>query len=121
MLRATDLRFELADGRPAPERLFADVDLSEIQTTEVRQLEIRNHHDTITLRDAHLWVEAVDGHPVTLSVDAETFWPASSEVLSIGLGDIGPGDSRRFWVRRDPVDEEDPTSVRLMVAGTVET
>lgn len=106
-MQSSDLAFELADGTPVNEDLFSDVDLSVPQDTETHEVVLVNRHGRDTLFGARVWVETLDA-PIVLSTDGSTWWPAHNETLSVGLGDLDPGQSGRFYIRREAGG--DPTS-----------
>lgn len=116
MIRPTDLRFELPDGRPVPDRLFSDIDLSAVPNPETHQLAVHNTHPTDTLYNARVWCEAAEA-PMSMSIDGVAFWPAGTEILSIGIGDLEPDTTRAVWVQRDVGGPPTAQSAWLRISG----
>src|ERR1044072_9886821 len=98
-MNSSDLAFQLIYGNTVGEDLFSDVDLSVPQDSETHEVLLVNQHRTDTLFGARVWVDTLDA-PIVLSTDGQTWWPAPNETLSVGLGDVGPGQGGRLYIRR---------------------
>lgn len=117
-MKSSDLVFQLPDGTLVGEDLFSDVDLSIPQDTETHEVQLVNRHERDTLLAARVWVETLDA-PIVLSTDGSAWWPAHNETLSVGLGDLGPGQAGRFYIRRETGGDPTAHTAWLRAGGMV--
>jgi hypothetical protein len=107
-----------------PTAQFDNVSASQAESgsVEYRCFYVLNTHDTLTLENAAIWIQAntsgsdtaialgagtaaIDGTEQTIANEATaptgvTFSAAADEGAAISLGNLGPGSSKSVWIRR---------------------